>query len=459
MIEVIRHTEIKLKEIVFAFNEDQPDKALSDYVESFNLFPTVLIGKSDNSIIQTIDPGLIDNIKLTNSKFLPEIEMLCKDDIGILMDSLFPLDYDTILSIFVKSTSEETLPIRMDFKIIEFNPIKTSVDSTDKIFIIKGILNVEKLHYTTFEVFPQKTSYNLLDDLTKTLKLGFATNISNTNDNMSWINPADTYLNFIQNVTKRSYISDDSFVWSFIDFYYNLNFVDIEKELYDKPKNIQSLNSTTINTTDEESEDDWVELYLSTSDNLGATNKYISKYNLNNKSLKSNLESGYQYSTRWFNKSENTIEHVLTRENKTENKNLTQLITEEPISDMNWGGSFLGKVDEDNVHKNYHLALTINEFNISKLHKVVMTVTLQTTNFEVRRFQNIAVDFVDINLLNDATADIKEKLSGYWFVTGIDYSFSKNIGATQEVTMVRRDLNLKYTELHDIRKILNEKNK
>ncbi len=88
-----------------------------------------------------------------------------------------------------------------------------------------------------------------------------------------------------------------------------------------------------------------------------------------------------------------------------------------------------------------------------------MTVTLQTTNFEVRRFQNIAVDFVDINLLNDATADIKEKLSGYWFVTGIDYSFSKNIGATQEVTMVRRDLNLKYTELHDIRKILNEKNK
>jgi len=52
---------------------------------------------------------------------------------------------------------------------------------------------------------------------------------------------------------------------------------------------------------------------------------------------------------------------------------------------------------------------------------------------------------------------IKEKLSGYWFVTGINYNFKRNGGATQDITLVRRDLNLNYTDLHDIRKELKQK--
>lgn len=199
-------------------------------------------------------------------------------------------------------------------------------------------------------------------------------------------------------------------------------------------------------------------MYLSTSDNLAMTNKFISKYNLNNRSFKANLDSGYRYSTRWFNKYDNTIEQIVTQENKIDDTNLTQLITEEPIVDNNWYDSFLGKIDDDNVHKNYHLALTLNEFNISKLHKITMTVTLQMVNFEVKRFQKILIDFYDINLLRNDVG-IKEKLSGYWFVTGINYNFRRSGGATQEITLVRRDLNINYKELHDLRKDLNQKNK
>ncbi len=458
MIEVIEYSNVKQRSIEFYFDEGQPDKALTDWVSSFDVFPVVLISKSDQNSGTTIEPNAISNIKLFNNKFLPEIEMSCKDELGNLIDDFFPFDYDTILSIFVKSTSEETMPIRMDFRVTEYNPVQSSIESTEKRFSMKGILDVESLHYTIFESFPKTTSYNVLLDVAKKVGLGFATNISNTDDNMTWINPADTYLQFISDVTKRAYISDNTFVWSFVDFYYNLNFVDIEKELNESPKELQSLNTQFVKNDKEENEDSFVYLYLTTSDNLAMTNKFIAKYNLNNQSFKTNLENGYQYSTRWFNRSENTIEQIRTQENKIDDTNLFQLITEEPISDNNWGGAFLGKIDEDNVHKNYHLASTLNNFNISKLHKVTMTVTLQMVNFEIKRFQKIMIDFFDVNLLIDDIG-LKVKLSGYWFVTGINYNFKRNGGATQDITLVRRDLNLSHKELHDIRKDLNQKNK
>ena len=282
--------------------------------------------------------------------------------------------------------------------------------------------------------------------------MGFATNMNNTDDNMTWINPSDTTLEFIKNVTERAYISNDTFVWSFIDFYYNINFVDVEKELNEKPEDLQTLNSTA---TDETKKEQIVELYLSTAQNLRNTNKFISKYYLKNQSAKVNIDNGYQYSTRWFNKNENTIEQTLTREFETMDDNLIQLVTEEPISTNNFKGSFLGKIDDDNVHKNYHFALTLNKFNISKLHKVTLVVTLQMVNFEIKRFQNLMIDFVDVNLLKNDNG-IKQKLSGYWFVTGINYNFKQNGGATQEITLIRRDLNLKHTELHDIRREINK---
>lgn len=451
MIETKENSDTRLKLLEFTFNDNQDDSVMTDFAESFNIFPLVIINNELSG--NTISPELITYVKLFNNKFLPEIEMLCTDNAGVLMDGLFPFDGDIILSIFVKSTIEDTYPIRMDFRILEFNPIQTDVIEGEKTFLIKGILDVAKLHYTEFEAFNKSTSFNVLQNLSKRIGLGFASNIDNTDDNMTWINPAITNLEFIQHVTKRAYISDETFVWSFIDFYYNLNFVDIEKELGDNPTELQSL-STSFN----DGEERLVEQYLSMSKNLSSINKFIKQYNINNRSFKANLESGYRYSSRWFNKSENTIEHVITRENETNNQNLTQLITDDEISDRNWDGTFIGKIDTDNVHQNYHIALTLNSFNIEKLHKLTMTVSLPLVNFEVKRFQNILVDVVDIDINNDSSG-IKEKLSGYWFVTGINYTFKSNSGAVQEITMVRRDLNKSYKNLHDIRKPINEKNK
>lgn len=454
MIEIKERAEIRTKEIEFDFKKTQPENALTDFASSFDIFPLVVISKLNENISNTISPNLIVYLKLFNSKFIPEIEMLCYDDMGVLLEDLFPNDFDVIISIFIKSTSENTFPIRMDFVVTEFNPYKTS--DTEKKFLLKGVLNVQELFFNDWEAWNKSTSFDVLKKIAKDTGLGFATNIENTNDAMTWINPADYYYVFIQNVTKRSYLNETSFFWSFIDFYYNLNFVNIEKELSENPNELQTLPSPFFSKDKNEL---LVDLYLSTDKNLSMTNKYIHKYNLNNQSTKTNIENGWKYYARWYDKAENIIKYQLVEENKTDDPNLIQLITPtEKIQEMCGDGDFLGKIDSDNVHKNYQIALILNQFNIEKMHKVTMTATLKLVNFEIKRFHKIAIDFIDISATKDDTG-VREKLSGYWIVTGINYNFNRTDGPTQELTLVRRDLNLNYKEVHDIQKILNDNQK
>ncbi len=71
------------------------------------------------------------------------------------------------------------------------------------------------------------------------MNLGFSSNVRESNDEMTWINPNDTYKEFIKDITRYSWISEDSFIWTFIDFNYNLNYVDIQLELNEFTKNEQ----------------------------------------------------------------------------------------------------------------------------------------------------------------------------------------------------------------------------
>lgn len=451
MIEIKQRADIKPKEIEFDFKKSQPENALEEFASTFEIFPIVVISKLRENISNTINPGLIVHLKLFNSKFLPEIEMLCYDDMGVLLEDLFPLDYDVLLSIFIKSTSESTFPIRMDFIVTEFSPMKTS--ESEKRFLLKGVLNVEGLYYNDWEAFNQRTSLEVLEKIAKHIGLGFATNLSSTNDAMTWINPADYYMSFIQNVTKRAWENETSFFWSFIDFYYNLNYVNIEKELNENPKELQTLTAPFFT---KDKQEQLVDLYLSTDKNLSMTNKFISRYSLNNQSTKTNLEKGWKYFARWYDSAENTLKYKLLEENEIQDENLIQLKTNEYIREMCGDGDFLGRIEIDNVHKNYHLAKAQNNFNIEKLQKITMTAVLKMVNFEIKRFQKVLIDFIDINLTKDDTG-VREKLSGYWMVTGINYSYSRVEGPSQELTLCRRDLNLSYKEVHDIQKIINQK--
>ena len=455
MIKVIDKAKIKLKKLSLKLN----DKTSTDIlVQSFNYVPYVFISKVKDPNINgsTVDPKDIIYVKLHNSKFLPGIELYCDDSKGILFSDLYPFDHDMILSIFVKANSENIMPIRMDFRITSYETIKGEIYKNNFKYLIKGILDVDDLHYTRYEA-KKGTSYEVIKQMAFDLNLGFASNVQSSNDSMTWINPSDTYPDFIRDITKYSFISREAFVWTFIDFQYNINYVNVQLELNEFIKNEKS--TSTNPQVMKNAEEKNVNLYLTNNSAFHMTNCYISKFNLVNQSFKVNLERFYQVTSTWYDKTDNTVYKEFIKELKTEHEDLKDLtdrgseIYAENINDE----YFTGKIDSaNNVHKFYSLAKVANKFHLDGMEKMKMIVILNQVNFSIKRFQNIRVEIYNPDDLFSKAANTKSsvnnintRLSGFWFVTGINYLYKRSGGIEQEITLQRRDLSLDYGKGYD----------
>ena len=472
-IKVITPSKIKTEPIFFNLNDPKSAQIL---VESFDYTPYVYIKKINDTINNppidgtTVDPRDIIYIKLHNSKFLPEIELYCQDSKGILFNDLYPFDHDTLLCIFVKSSSENEMPIRMDFRITDYETIKSDINIDSFKYLIKGILNVDELHYTRYESY-EGTSYEVIKQIALNMGLGFASNVESSNDKMTWINPSDTYKEFIKDITRYSFITEDDFVWTFIDFYYNLNYINVQSQLNEfNPTEKGTVTNPLIQKDKEEKN---VFLYLTNDKAFNMTNKYIAKFNLVNQSFKVNLQNFYQVTSSFYDKNDNTVfkKYIKKLENEDSKLgngegSLRQLYDKESaIFKENLNDEyFLGKIDtQDNVHKNYSLAKTSNLYNLNNMEKMKMVVTLNQINFSIKRFQNIKVDIYNPRDLlstsaNDpnvpAIENINTRLSGYWYVTGINYLYKRVGGVEQEVILMRRDLSINYGREGDAKRDL-----
>ena len=467
MIKIIEKSTIKLKPIFFQVHDAKSADLL---IQSFDYVPYLYICKLSNtddiesSYGTTIDVRDIIYVKLYNDKFLPEIEIYCNDSKNILFNDIYPFDHDTLISIFIKSNTniidDDTLngaPIRMDFRVTEYQTIKTDAKREKMQYLIKGVLNIDSLHYTYY-LSKNETSFNVLKDIALQMNLGFASNVTESNDKMKWINPSDTYLNFIKKITEHSFISEDSFVWTFIDFHYNLNYVNVQIELneFDRNKKDRVKNDLFIKNDEE---DEGV-LYLTNNQTFKSSNKYFNKFNLVNQSFQINLQKSYKAKATWFDKDLNsifkkTLKELENDESKLSSNegNLKQLsdkdskIYTENINDE----LFLGKVDIDNTHEKYIFAKMSNHYNFNNVEKMKMVITLNKINFFIKRFENIRIEIYNTNDVYSKNSNeygpgsnINMALSGYWYVTGINYLYKRTGGQEQEITLVRRDLSIDY---------------
>jgi hypothetical protein len=176
----------------------------------------------------------------------------------------------------------------------------------------------------------------------------------------------------------------------------------------------------------------------------------------------------------WYDKNENTVFKTLLKQlENDENKlsegegNLKQLTDKEStifIKNLN-DEYFIGKSDtKDNVHKKYSFAKLLNKYNLDSMGKMKMVVTLYQANFAIKRFQNIRLDiynpedmFSNKAATKSPADSINSTLSGYWYVTGIDYTYKRSGGVEQEITLMRRDLSIDYgnssKEKNDLRAV------
>lgn len=465
MITVIDRPSIKLKEIDFQLVQEGNKKSkIEEFSKDIGRYPYVEIGKlsvqNDQMII----------LQLFNDQFLPRIYIQFRDTSGQLIDPVFPID-DTILKVFIQADSDILMPIRMDFKITDINPIKSKPgDNYDVIFGLSGILNVDYL-YQTFFVSHKDTSYNVLKELSKEAGLGFASNINNTDDSMVWINPARQYMDYMQNIIKHSYKSQESFMFAYVDFYYNFNYVDIETALSEDIENQKGIDSNNYYFDTEKEEEQATDLILTNHPDKMSTNTYIDKYNLLNRSTSLNLEIGYLYYLSYFDTDGNILYKLILDNISTPGVDNNSIIMKGGIGEVSEmqkfsaDGEYVGKTDSDNVHKYFLYSLKHNENNLKFLQKVKLKITINKSNFNLYRFQKIKVNFYKTSQLDEddvivqktvpvSQKDVDEKagiidddtklnqrLSGDWLITSINYTFNKRSGFEQEVTLVKRELN------------------
>lgn len=376
-------------------------------------------------------------------KSFPHITITFYDTLNLMKDKGMPVD-DTKIKLFLNPRSPQLKEILLQFKI-------TSFSVEEGRYTIDGVIDANLLHVIQYKSYSQMTSHKVLQQVAKDIGLGFNTNIDDTNDKMTWINPGNYVSDFIEEVVGSSYKDDSSFLSSFVDFYYNLNFVDLNKELLRDISNDLTFSDTALfkaadnNSTEQGSV---INLILTNDEAFRESNLYFSSYRIMNNSTEVSLTSGYKNIMKYYDV-DNKDFLVFDIESITSQDNKSIILKGAPqdnlFYELNTNVYYLGKIDRDNSFVNYNYTLIQNEKNLFELEKISMEITMGNPNYSLYKYQKVRV-FVS-NQSNMVTADMQnQRLSGEWLIMDIRYNFFEG-KFIQIIDLIKRELSLSEEEL------------
>lgn len=395
-----------------------------------------------------IPPNLIDSFYLTSNDFLPSLQIYFKDETAEMINSGFSLD-NTIISIYIDSRTKDSggeaalRPIRMDFKITDYN-----YQEEDNLFYIQGIPDIDNLYVQDIKSYPNKTSFQTLKELAQHMHVGMRSNVSDTNDSMTWLNMSLENHAFIKDVTKRAYKNDNTFFDSFIDFYYNLNFIDVEQCMKEsiEQKGLLTASDEGIEEDKSQSVED---LYIMSSKyyNNRFNNLYES-YEVLNQSTKISLDNGYKSIIHYYDRTGNWNQKAGTflrfnLETNTDGKGIVLKsfpndTTDDGFLKKNIKRVYIQPLDVDNTHKNFNYSFILNEYNNAELDKVKIKITMRDPNFNFFKYQKIKLWVMNISA--GQTEIFNERLTGGWLIKEINFYYSPEDGVKQELIMIKREL-------------------
>lgn len=380
----------------------------------------------------------ISYLKLYHDGILPKVNIIFTDEYGIIEDTGFP-ENDSSFEIFLNSGSDSIKSIHIKFKIEDFkNMTKTS---GKKKYIMCGTFDLTDLYINKYKAFRDKTSFSAIRDICKEMGLGFNSNISDTKDSMTWLQRGDN-IDFIRSIIKRSYISDESYLIGYIDYYYCFNYLDIEKELNRDISNDVNVDSSGVNSIDSNDVKEKTKLNLTNNKGVSNSNLFIESYKILNNSMSSAINNGFFIKTRYYDSLNKT--HLLFNIDSITDKDDGKIIVlkgkqnDKDYYDRNVSNNWMGKIDTDNVHQNYSYSFIQNKINLDNITKISMDISLPNLNWSIYKFQKISINMTPLS-----TTPVKDeiiwKLSGEWLITTIDYVW-RNKKMKQEANVVRRNL-------------------
>jgi len=425
----------------------------------------------------------ITSFKLNCSGTIPTLNLTVIDTRDNFSTDSFPRDGD-VLTFLLSSKNESTFKsIHMDFDILKVSNIPTNEESNTKYsFTCKAkvpFLDSEECRY-----YEYGNSLSHLEEEAKYLGLGLVTNVDVTNDDQTRIQPYISHSKFIENIVESSYISDDAFQLWFIDQYYYLNFIDLNrifnaKNMMDVEDSQESLISFATSLSKDIGETDDADnikskLFISNHFRFKGLNNYINTYSLENNSASVVSSHGHFRDVQLY---DNVLEEIneFTLDPLT-SKNL--LDSEEPLRGRRDEDRYLGQIKHKyvgrqdageegigNVHQNHSYSKIHNFRNNLEASKMKLIVTLASFNPSLYKYQKVPVIIYAYTNERKAAEDIKTQeaeklgfnerqfknngeneqsrtdsfLTGNYIIENIDYSYSKAKGLIQTITLIRRE--------------------
>lgn len=373
------------------------------------------------------------------SQFVPKCQITFMDTLGIVNAPDTGPTSNSTIDIFLDSGSPQLKSIHLKFL------IDKKKDNKNGSITITGKLDLKDFYKIGFESL-SGSSFEVLRKVSKNLQLGYNSNIDQTNDTMSWVRNGTNVETFIREVIGNSYISDDSFMAAYIDYYYCFNYVDVEKEYNRNTGQDVAILSTGIGSqTAQPDEDKSTRLYLSNSKALSNSPLYFSKFTFSNNSTSQITNKGTTTDSKVYDRVNKQFLNFKVDALASSNPDLKTLRSEDDI-DTNFTTEFSGKLDTDNVHENYLYALTQNQRNLTNLANIIADLTLPIPNFNIYKFQKINVAFVNDKSTVVEPNEIVNRYSGDWIILDITFTYQR-AQLVQNLRIARKELSKTQAEI------------
>lgn len=428
----------------------------------------------------------LNSMTISMSGFIPTIRLTIINDNSSFIYRNLPKDGD-IVSLYIRTDTAALSYLRDDFIITTCTVSNGSTGTPQSKVNITGKLFIPAFDSQNITDGITGTSKFVIKETAKSFGLGFSFNdFDDTNDFQTWIRCRETSESFISAITRHSWKDEISFYKTWVDLYYNLCFVNVNKFLL-SGQNTEDVDLTyatnILNLYNQIKNDDSIEnakftvKILSNSQEFRRSPFYIKNWSPVNMSSTISLNKGYSTKTYSFVHNQDIINiadsdcfeilnnipaydqnkidsHILlrgrSRYEKGKNPDTEQArVNYDYVNTYNnilWTGIEYAMSDGDenkspnkwsgNVHKNFNRAPYHNSQNLSELNKLYLNVTCEGLNLQIMKGERIPVFIIFDNTLDNmmynATSDNDQKriinrfYSGYYIVDSVEYDYNPN---------------------------------
>lgn len=427
---------------------------------------TAAVGQAYPFVIMNgkeIQNTMLSRLEIDCMGFMPKLTMTM-NILGGKVDFFkrsFPRAGD-IVSIFLRSPNDNIKPIRNDYQIVTVDYLGSPYqgDMGASTLRIIGRLYIPNF-YAQRAFAIQGTSYEVLKKIAEELEIGFASNVDSTNDEMKWMSVGN-YETFINNVANHAWEDENSFFNTFIDFYYNINLINVNKQFTYAPEGQPGvISDINVRIPVENKTFEYpVKAFALTNDlQTMSFNNYITKFNVINNASLITFKEGVQKDYTLYDFSSKTLvyDSITPLSTADAPQNVTPLflnIGTGTQPSRTWlGVQYSSPIG--NVHKNYNFAEMVNTFNLMEIEKMMLEAVLVNPNLFIHRGQRVPVllfNYGDnINMLTSTdpkykmtdrtNAVLNSFLSDFYYVKGhkIVYDPVQQVGFSQFIYLTKRE--------------------